>query len=71
MNKRLGDDVSFLAELRDLEYLDLTDTDVTDHSIPLLARLKKLRYLHLTHTLVTDEGAQRLQRPLPACKIIR
>jgi len=51
------DDVSALAGMRNLEYLDLSDNpNVTDAGIAALAGLENLRYLNLTNTSVTGTG---------------
>jgi hypothetical protein len=51
------DDVSALAGMRNLEYLDLSrNPKVTDAGIAALAGLENLRYLNLTDTRVTGTG---------------
>jgi hypothetical protein len=51
------DDVSALAGMKNLEYLDLSDNpNVTDAGIAALAGLENLRYLNLTNTSVTGTG---------------
>jgi hypothetical protein len=51
------DDVSALAGMKNLEYLDLSrNPKVTDAGIAALAGLKNLRYLNLTNTRVTGTG---------------
>ena len=54
-NTTIKDPKCFEA-LVNLEYLDLGDAYVLDHSLAPLANMKKLRRLDLTGTLVTDEG---------------
>ena len=62
-------DVTPFAELKNLDALDLSDTQVAD--ISPLAGLKRLRWLYLTGTQVTDEQVNELQQALPNCRIIR
>jgi len=51
------DDVSALAGMKNLEYLDLSrNPGVTDAGIAALAGLENLRYLNLTDTRVTGTG---------------
>ena len=51
------DDVSALAGMKNLEYLDLSDNpNVTDAGVAALAGLENLRYLNLTNTSVTGTG---------------
>jgi hypothetical protein len=51
------DDVSALAGMKNLEYLDLSDNpSVTDAGIAGLAGLENLRHLNLTDTRVTGTG---------------
>ena len=58
-NTTIKDPKCFEA-LVNLEYLDLGDAYVLDHSLAPLANMKKLRRLDLTGTLVTDEGLKYL-----------
>jgi hypothetical protein len=51
------DDVSALAGMKNLEFLDLSrNPKVTDAGIAALAGLENLRYLNLTNTRVTGTG---------------
>jgi hypothetical protein len=49
--------------------LDLSKTAVTDAGLKELASLKNLQELVLSNTKVTQDGANLLQKALPACKI--
>jgi hypothetical protein len=60
-----------LAGLSALAYLSLDGSaGVTDVGIDGLARLKNLSWVKLTGTGVTEEGAGRLRRALPDCRVI-
>src|ERR1051326_9006458 len=54
-------DPKSLTPFVNLEYLDLSDTYVTDQTMTALAGMKNLRRLTLLGTLVTDEGIKYLQ----------
>src|SRR5260221_1792569 len=54
-------DPKSLAPFVNLEFLDLSDTYVTDQTMTALAGMKNLRRLTLLGTLVTDEGIKYLQ----------
>ncbi|MBI1901073.1 MAG: hypothetical protein HYS13_08180 [Planctomycetia bacterium] len=63
------------AELRrlepfaDLEWLDLSCSELTDASVDQLVKFQKLRRLELSATHVTEDGLARLRTALPNCKI--
>ena len=44
---------------------------MTDAGLKHLAQLGKLEHLYLLGTKVTSEGAERLQKSLPNCDIVR
>ncbi len=50
------DDLLYLADLEQLERLDLSDTTVTDAGLQHVARMKNLRSLVLVNTAITDQG---------------
>lgn len=52
-----------------LEWLDLSDTQVSDRSVATLKHLRALRTLNLRNTKVTPQGVDELRRALPACRI--
>jgi hypothetical protein len=52
------DTLQYLAEMSQLEELDLNDTQITDAGLATLARLPRLRVLRLRGTKVTDQGFQ-------------
>ena len=51
-----------LEQLKDVEVLDLTDTDIADEAMPKLAGLCNLKDLSLTGTNVTNTGLRHLSR---------
>lgn len=57
--------------LAGLEYITLSNTQVTDVGLRHLARLTSLRGLNLAHTAVTDDAVAELQRVLPSCRIAK
>jgi Leucine-rich repeat (LRR) protein len=59
-----------LGRLRQLDILNLDDTQVTDAGLEHLKGLTQLRMLGLTGTKVTDEGVKRLKQALPNCMIV-
>lgn len=59
--KNISDDgVKHLAELKDLNMLNLSGTGVTDLGLAHLQGLTKLQSLNLENTVVTDEGIKQL-----------
>ena len=54
-----------LEGLKQLENLDLANTQVTDAGLEHLKGLTKLGYLYLDNTRVTNEGVERLTQMLP------
>jgi len=62
---------------RELEDLDLRESEVTDQGLKMLATLgslgtlKKLKRLDLRGAPVTEQGAAKLARALPECEILR
>lgn len=56
-----------LSGLSNLNYLDLSDTQVAD--VEPLSGLNSLGFLSLSRTKVSAESAQNLQSQLPACRI--
>jgi hypothetical protein len=61
--------ISHLANLKDLEYLDLSDTLVTDAGLKHLEGLAKLEELYLHNTHVTEAGVRELRNSLPSLEI--
>jgi hypothetical protein len=57
--------------MSELEWLDLSETAVSDESVTKLVQLRSLRKLDLWDTQVTLEGQAKLQRALPGCAIAR
>jgi hypothetical protein len=55
--------------LKQLKWLDLSDTKVTDAGLGELAALKQLQWLELSETITTDTGLKELQKALPRCRI--
>jgi Leucine-rich repeat (LRR) protein len=60
-----------VAELENLTYLDLSDTQITDVGLKELAVLKKLTGLSLFGTRITKAGVDELQKALPKCRIFQ
>lgn len=66
----LGDaDLSFLAGLKSLEKLDLSQTSVTDDLLKQLAGLTRLKTLSLYKTEVTWIGITELEQRIPNLKV--
>jgi Leucine-rich repeat (LRR) protein len=61
--------LTHLQELKELEYLDLRNTQVTDAALAHLRGLSKLKRVWLYNTKVTEEGMKSLQESLPKCRI--
>ena len=61
--------ISHLVNLKDLEFLDLSDTLVTDAGLKHLEGLWKLEELYLHNTHVTETGVRKLQNVIPNLKI--
>ena len=56
-SKTISDaDLAVLAEVENLEMLDLSGSPITDAGIAYIAELKKLNTINLTGTQVTAEG---------------
>ena len=65
------EDLALLQEFRQLEWLDLHGTRITDAGLAHLKSLTNLRLLDVQHTRVTSAGVELLQRELPECDIRR
>ena len=63
-------DVAGLAELAELKWLVLDNTNVSDAGLAFFYRLTKLRRLYVRGSRVTAEGVQRLQLALPKVKVL-
>jgi hypothetical protein len=60
-----------VASFKNLTYLEITDTKVTDTGLKELATLKRLGQLYLTRgQKVTESGVKELQNALPNCNIV-
>jgi len=55
--------------LNKLEFLELSNTKVSDAGLEHLKGLSNLEFLYLTDTKVTANGAKKLQTALPKCEI--
>jgi hypothetical protein len=53
-----------------LEWLELSDTHVTDAGLKFLKGLRHLRHLDVSRTKVTDAGVEDLRRALPDLSIV-
>ena len=60
--RSLADDegLAHLAGLRELEWLDLSNNDVTDAGLVYLAELSQLEELNLAHNAISDAGLAQL-----------
>ena len=56
------DDLVFLIDVPEVEYLDLRDTAITDAGLDSLANLKELQGINLSDTSITDVGLQILAK---------
>jgi hypothetical protein len=63
-------DVADLADLAELKWLVLDNTNVSDVGLAFFYRLTKLRRLYVRGSRVTAEGVQRLQQALPNVKVL-
>lgn len=63
--------VRFLAQLTNLNTLNLTGAQLTDVDLECLRPLKELGTLQLVRTRVSAEGIQAFQAAVPKCKIIK
>ena len=68
---QVKDELSALANLPGLAYLNLDRSSVTDANVHDLSLLKSLRTLSLRETEVSDEGERELPKALPHCTIWR
>ena len=55
------DDLTYLEEAPDAEYLDLRDTAITDTGLKKLQHLNKLEGINLAGTRITDDGLRILE----------
>jgi Leucine-rich repeat (LRR) protein len=60
-----------LAQLKNLRWLNLGGTPITDIGLKEVAQLKNLHTLVLVGTQITEAGLQELQKALPTCQILR
>ena len=68
----VGDEgIVHLRNLHGLEYLNLYSSKITDKALDHLVELKNLRQLFIWQTGVTEGGVEKLQKALPALRIIR
>jgi hypothetical protein len=68
----VGDEgIAHLRALHELEYLNLYSSKITDKALDYLVGLKNLRQLFVWQTGVTEDGVEKLQKALPALRIIR
>jgi hypothetical protein len=62
---------TYLAGLKNLETLNLRQTDLDDAGLEHLKSLVQLKELTLSVTLVSDQAVARLQSVLPKCRMVR
>ena len=63
------DDLVYVKDLPDLQYLNLSGSRITDAGLVHLESLKQLRHVWLSRTQVTDDGVRKLREALPDTKI--
>lgn len=63
--------INLVVGQKELEELDLRDSEVNDLGIYELSQFKKLKRLDLRGSRVTEDGVQQLSRALPDCEILR
>ena len=62
---------TYLAGLKNLETLNLRQTNLDDAGLEHLKSLVQLKELTLSVTLVSDQAVARLQSVLPKCRMVR
>ncbi len=63
--------LAHLSGMTGLQQLNLYKSQITDAGLVYLTALTNLEELNLQRTQVTAEGAAKLQKELPKCKIVR
>ena len=58
-----------VRSLRRCTNLDLSETDITDDSVPLFVTLIQLEWLNIHGTRITDKGKEELEEALQDCEI--
>jgi hypothetical protein len=61
----------YIAKLRQLQFLDLSETEVTDAGLQKLKSLGSLKEIRLVNTKVTDAGVAELKASIPNLSVIR
>ena len=67
--KSAGSGLVNLKGLKQLQFLYLSKTQVTDAGLVNLKEMKQLQTLFLNDTQVTDTGVAELKKSLPNCNI--
>jgi hypothetical protein len=62
---------TYLAGLKNLETLNLRQTNLDGAGLEHLKSLVQLKELTLSVTLVSDQAVARLQSVLPKCRMVR
>lgn len=62
--------IVLLANFNDLKTLDISDSNITDHSLAHVARLPKLETLYLNHTKVSAAAVEQQLTNHPCLKVI-
>ena len=69
-NQALGSEaLSYIAEIENLENLQLDVTTISDDELNLLVRLTKLKTLSITGSGLTQMGIERFQQAMPSCRV--
>lgn len=61
--------VKHLANLTELELLNISNGQITDAGLSELKGLKRLTYLDIRRTLITAEGIAEFKKALPECQV--
>lgn len=60
---------ALMPRMDDLQFLDITGTDVSDESVDTIAACKSLRRITIIETNIGREGWERLKSLLPECEV--
>jgi hypothetical protein len=60
----------YLAQMKTLAVLDLSDTSVTDKLLDQLVAMKQLKTILVAGAKVTPEGVERFRKARPDCRVV-